>query len=110
VLTLREAGHIADHWSQIGAVTAPDAEIMSYAQDHGYVIITNDLDFSAILAATNGTGPSVVQVRSTDLRPAALSAPVINALAQLDELRSGALVTIDPARTCVRVLPLNAGR
>jgi hypothetical protein len=63
-------------------VTAPDAENMSYAQDHGYVVIINDLDFSAILAATNGTGPSVVQIRSTDLRPAAISAPVLNALAQ----------------------------
>jgi len=111
VLTLREAGHIADHWSQIGAVTAPDAEIMGYAQDHGYVVITNDLDFSAILAATNGTGPSVVQIRSTDLRPAAISAPVLSALAQMsEELRSGALVTIDPTRTRVRVLPLNAGK
>lgn len=82
---------------------------MSYAQDHGYVVITNDLDFSAILAATNGTGPNVVQIRSTDLRPAAISAPVLNALAQMvEELRSGALVTIDPTRTRVRVLPLDA--
>jgi predicted nuclease of predicted toxin-antitoxin system len=32
------------HWSSIGPVDAPDTEIMAYAQTHGFVILTNDLD------------------------------------------------------------------
>jgi predicted nuclease of predicted toxin-antitoxin system len=39
----------AVHWSRVGAVTAPDTEIMAYAREHGYIVLTHDLDFSAIL-------------------------------------------------------------
>jgi predicted nuclease of predicted toxin-antitoxin system len=31
---------------------AADSEIMAYAAKHDYVVLTHDLDFSAILAAT----------------------------------------------------------
>src|SRR5207253_324838 len=40
------------HWSLVGAVTATDVEIMEYAREHGYIVLTHDLDFSAILAVT----------------------------------------------------------
>jgi predicted nuclease of predicted toxin-antitoxin system len=33
------------------------------------IVLTNDLDFGSILAATNGEKPSVVQVRPAELRP-----------------------------------------
>ena len=55
------------HWSAVGAPTAPDAEILTWARENGFVVLTNDLDFSAILAATSGRAPSVVQVRMQDL-------------------------------------------
>jgi predicted nuclease of predicted toxin-antitoxin system len=45
----------AVRWSTIGAATAPDVEILTWANEHHFVIITNDLDFSAILAAGAGT-------------------------------------------------------
>jgi predicted nuclease of predicted toxin-antitoxin system len=45
----------AKHWSSVGSVTASDVEIMAYAAEHGYIVLTNDLDFSAILAATRGS-------------------------------------------------------
>jgi predicted nuclease of predicted toxin-antitoxin system len=51
---------------------AADIEIMAYAAKHDYVVLTHDLDFSAILAATQGTKPSVVQIRSDNLSPAAI--------------------------------------
>jgi len=35
---------------------------MSYAQDHGYVVFTHDLDFGTLLALTRARGPSVVLV------------------------------------------------
>ena len=61
---LADAGIEAAHWSDLGASNAPDAEIMAFAKAHDYVVLTHDLDFSAILAATHGEKPSVVQVRS----------------------------------------------
>ena len=52
---LTEAGWDAIHWSSVGNHAAPDSEIMRYAETNGYVILTHDLDFSAMLAATQGT-------------------------------------------------------
>jgi uncharacterized protein (DUF433 family) len=52
------------HWHAVGEPNAPDGEIMVWARDHGCYVVTNDLDFSAILAATRAEGPSVVRIRA----------------------------------------------
>lgn len=71
------------------------------------VVITNDLDFSAILAATSGQAPSVVQVRGQDLLSDAALSAVARALeAYHEEVDAGALLSIDEAGTRVRMLPL----
>ena len=104
---LSDAGIEAAHWSIIGAKNAPDSEIMAYASAHGYVVLTHDLDFSAILAATHGEKPSVVQIRAEDVSPDVIGKQVIIALRQMAaELEEGALLTVDPNRTRLRVLPL----
>lgn len=104
---LAEAGFEAVHWTSLGHITAPDSEIMAYAKAGGFVVLTHDLDFGTILAVTQGEKPSVVQIRSDDVTPAAIGAQVKAALTQMTaELEAGALVTIDPKRTRLRVLPL----
>jgi hypothetical protein len=62
-----EQGIDARHWSEVGDLRAPDAEIMQWARQHGCVVFTNDLDYSALLAATRASGPSVLQVRTQDV-------------------------------------------
>ncbi len=105
---LINAGVPAVHWSTVGANNAPDAQIMAYATANDYVVLTNDLDFSAILAATHGDKPSVVQIRADDLRPEAIGMQVVAALKQMDAaLEEGALLTVDPNRTRLRLLPLH---
>ena len=102
-----EAGFEADHWSMLGRSNAPDTEIMAFAKANGYVVLTHDLDFGAILAATHGEKPSVVQIRSDDVSPHVIGKPVIIALKQMTpELEEGALLTLDPNRPRLRVLPL----
>ena len=60
----------------------------------GYVILTNDLDFGIALAIANTEKPSVVQIRSEDLRPASIANQVLIALRQMQlELEEGALLT-----------------
>lgn len=106
VKLLTEAGFEAAHWSTLGASDAPDTEIMAFAKANTYVVLTHDLDFSAILAATHGEKPSVVQIRSEDVSPDTIGVPVIHALRQMGgELDEGALLTIDPKRTRLRLLP-----
>jgi predicted nuclease of predicted toxin-antitoxin system len=60
-------GRDALHWSAVGAPNALDQTIMAYAKSHGSVVLTHDLDFGAILAATHAAGPSVVQIRTEDV-------------------------------------------
>ena len=109
VTLLGDAGVQAAHWSTIGAGKAPDSEIMAYASANGYVVLTHDLDFSAILAVTHGEKPSVVQIRAEDLSLDTIGKQVIAALLQMTfELEEGALLTIDPNRIRVRILPLQS--
>ena len=104
---LADAGIEAAHWSMLGANNAPDSEIMAFAAMHDYVVLTLDLDFSAILAATHGEKPSVVQIRAEDVSPDVIGKLVIAALRQMaSDLQEGALLTVDPSRTRLRLLPL----
>jgi predicted nuclease of predicted toxin-antitoxin system len=107
VSLLADAGMEAAHWSMLGARNAPDTEIMAFAKANGFVVLTHDLDFSAILAATHGDKPSVVQIRAEDVSPDVIGGLVIDALRQMSaELEEGALLTIDSNRTRLRLLPL----
>lgn len=97
------------HWSTIGAQNAPDTDLMAYATANGFHVLTNDLDFGAILAATAARAPSVVQLRGGDLLPESIGPQVMRALRQTAvELAQGALVTVDARRVRVRVLPFSA--
>ncbi len=108
VSLLAAAGAESLHWSDVGAANATDAEIMSYAAAKGYVVLTHDLDFGAMLAATSQTKPSIVQLRASDVRPQTIGSSVLAALRQMEsELSHGALITIDLSRTRIRVLPLS---
>lgn len=99
----------AVHWSAVGAAATPDPLILAFAADNGFTVLTNDLDFGAMLAASNRNKPSVVQIRSDDLRPASIGEIVCKALRQMQpEIERGALITIDPKRTRLRLLPLRA--
>lgn len=106
---LRAAGVVATHWSNVGDGRATDREIMRWAEENGCVVITSDLDFAAILAATNATAPSVIQIRGRDLLAEPLLARTLAVLTGLsDELLRGAIVSIDETSERVRVLPLRA--
>jgi predicted nuclease of predicted toxin-antitoxin system len=110
VAFLRDAGFETLHWSSFGDPTAPDVEIMAFAKTHSWIVVTLDLDFGAILAATQGDKPSVVQLRAGDHSPETIGRQVIAAFHQInEELDAGALLTVDTRRTRLRVLPLRSG-
>lgn len=105
---LAEAGHETSHWSALGEPAAPDTELLLWARAHGAVLLTCDLDSSAILASSRSGTPSVVQLRTADVLPGSAAEAVVEALDRFsDDLTAGALVTIDARRLRVRVLPLS---
>ncbi|HTV46921.1 MAG TPA: DUF5615 family PIN-like protein [Phycisphaerae bacterium] len=104
---LRNAGYEAEHWSKLGPANATDIQIMTYAAKHNFVVLTYDLDFGAILAATGGAKPSVIQIRAPDVAPEVIGKQLIASLKQVElELQAGALVTVEPDRHRLRLLPL----
>jgi predicted nuclease of predicted toxin-antitoxin system len=81
---------------------------MAFARAGGFVVLTHDLDFGAILAATGGAKPSVVQIRAEDVSPSAIGRQVLAALGQVArELEEGALLTVEIGRARLRLLPLS---
>jgi len=97
----------AVHWSFIGSPDTLDSEIMAYAKENDFSVLTNDLDFGYILAITHGKKPSVIQMRTGALGHNRIGAVVLNAIKRLAaDIDKGALVTIDPRKTRVTLLPL----
>lgn len=104
---LKVAGHEAVHWSAVGKPSAPDEAVMTYARDRGLVVVSHDLDFSAILAATHAKSPSVVQLRSQDILGEAFVRVLSQTLHAFEsELLAGALIVVDESRSRVRLLPI----
>jgi predicted nuclease of predicted toxin-antitoxin system len=96
------------HWTQVGNANDPDELLFDWAMTHGFVVFTNDLDFGAILAATNARGPSVIQLRVQDVLPPSLGPRLIAILERFGrELHEGALISVDVAREKVRILPIH---
>ena len=105
---LLDRGIEAIHWTAIGVANAQDIEIMSYARQNGYSVFTNDLDFSAILVSTRASGPSVIQIRAEDTRPEALVDRVADILIKHSNvIEQGTLITIDPNKTRIHILPFS---
>ena len=95
------------HWSTVGKMTATDPEIINYALQNDYIIVTCDLDFSAILSVTQGKKPSIVQVRTRYMPHNDLADIVIKSIKQnINDLNSGAILTIDAKKSRSRLLPL----
>ena len=107
VETLSARGIPTVHWSSVGDPGARDRVIMEWARANGHVVLTHDLDFGTILAATGSDGPSVVQVRTSDPFPERIGGRVAEALKQNEGLvEAGALIVIDEQRERIRILPL----
>lgn len=102
-------GHDVLHWSQVGGQRATDLTILRWAREHGRVLVTHDLDFAAILADTDATAPSVIQVREQDLLAPETAGVIVRAIAAAaPALARGAIVTIHEDRARIRVLPLRS--
>jgi predicted nuclease of predicted toxin-antitoxin system len=98
------------HWSELGDPKALDSQIMAFAKENRLVVFTHDLDFGNILAVTNARGPSVIQARVEDPVPSTIGEAVVSAI--FDNafyLDRGALITLDPERLRVRILPIVPG-
>lgn len=104
---IESAGHQGQHWRDVGPSDAPDRELLGYADDRGFVLVTQDLDFGMLLALGGATTPSVIQFRSQDVLPGDVGASFLAAIESArDQITAGALVTVDPKNHRVTLLPI----
>lgn len=104
---LTASGVHAIHWSSVGSANASYSEIMEYARSQNLVILTQDLDFTTLLAFSKDKKPSVVQLRTENAAPSAIGVAVVKALRRAESmLGEGALLTIDTKRVRLHILPL----
>jgi len=104
---LTEKGVSSIHWYVIGLPDATDVEIISYAQENDFVVVTHDLDFSTILSVTHGQKPSVIQIRVQSIDAEQISELIMIAVQQnANEINQGAILSIDVSKSRLRILPL----
>ena len=104
---LNELGHDAIRSDSILPAAAPDEEIVDKASELGRAILTQDLDFSNIIALSARSGPSVVSLRLSDSRVENVNRALLFRLPSLeDEIESGVIATIEDHRVRIRKLPV----
>lgn len=107
VACLSVDGHDVVHWSSVGEASADDGDIMRWAAAERRAVLTADLDFGKLLAATRSPWPSVVQLRTRNTLVRFAGDKVRTALSATSyELEDGALLTIHSDRFRIRPLPL----
>jgi len=103
----RSLGHDTIRVSDALAATAADDEIVAEAIRDRRVILTQDLDFSAIVALSGRAVPSVVSLRLTSSRIETVNARLDQLLPAIEsDVMHGALVTVEDSRIRTRKLPL----
>jgi predicted nuclease of predicted toxin-antitoxin system len=84
-----------------------DLDLLEYAREHELVIITQDLDFSMLLALKGYEKPSLINVRLEEAKPNNVTSRLIEMLSELEsELKKGAVVTVDETSVRYRYLPI----
>ncbi len=107
VYFLKQQGFDAVHWSSVGDPCAEDTVLMRYAVEHDLIVFTHDVDFGNLLAATNASRLSVIQVRTQEPVMSRIGDLVIAGLRQFHNvLYSGSLIVISEERQRARILPI----
>ncbi len=107
VTDLRQQGWDILRVSQVLPMDAPDSEILEFARQQNRVIITQDLDFSSLLALGGYEKPSLITFRLSVPDPETITWKLLELLSDIEEeLLAGCAVVIDDRRVRVRRLPI----
>lgn len=104
---LKDRGWDIVRVSEIMDQSIKDLIILGYAREHDRIIITQDLDFSRLLAIKGFRKPSLINLRLTNPTPELVTNRVIEVVESLvDELQSGIVVSVDEDSIRYRTLPI----
>jgi predicted nuclease of predicted toxin-antitoxin system len=104
---LRQRGHDAVHLSEQGLNRMTDGEILQKARQENRIVLTHDLDFGELLAASGGDLPSVIIFRLKDMRPSNVARHLFGILNQRsDALEQGVIISVTDRKIRIRSLPI----
>lgn len=104
---LRQLGHDVVRVMEALSPKASDEDIVAYAVASGRVILTQDLDFSALIALRVRSSPSLISLRLTTSRIEHVNAVLAQSLPLLEEdVRTGVIASVEDHRIRRRRLPL----
>jgi predicted nuclease of predicted toxin-antitoxin system len=93
--------------SQLLPPTATDEEILELARNENRAVVTQDLDFSTLLALGGHDRPSLIAVRTTSSDPGFITQRLLNTLPCVEQqLDQGCVVTIEDASYRIRSLQI----
>jgi predicted nuclease of predicted toxin-antitoxin system len=107
VTYLKSLHHDVVRVSDIMPVTSSDEQIVSWAREQGRVILTQDLDFTNIIALSGQTTPSLITLRLSSSRIEYVNERLSRILPEIEiPIDTGLLVTVDDESIRKRTLPV----
>ncbi|GAX43955.1 hypothetical protein NIES4075_49700 [Tolypothrix sp. NIES-4075] len=107
VTALQQQGLDIIRVSEVMDGTASDLEILEFARQENRVIVTQDLDFSMLLALGGYNKPSLITLRLSLTDPNIVTQKLIDTIPQVEQiLTEGGAVTIEDASVRTRRLPM----
>lgn len=107
VKSLRAIEYDAKHLREEGLQCLPDPLIIEKAKIEERVILTFDLDFGDLMAASKDELPSVIIFRLKNTSPQFVFSRLITVLQNCaDELTTGAVIIVSDERYRLRSLPI----
>ena len=104
---LRHLGHDVIRGNEILQATAPDPAIVAWAAEADRTILTQDMDFSALIVLTRKATPSLISLRLSSSRIEHVNTVLQRIPPELEEeVQEGVVVTVEDHRIRRRRLPL----
>jgi len=104
---LKQKGWDIIRVSEVMDTRTKDLEVLDFARRHDRILITQDLDFSTLLALGGYTKPSVINLRLENARPDFITKRIIEVVSAMEkELKGGVVVSVDEISARFRNLPL----
>jgi predicted nuclease of predicted toxin-antitoxin system len=107
VAALKVEQYDIERVSSLLPATAADSVILELARQGEYVVITQDLDFSSLLALGGYAEPSLVTLRLTNTDPDFVTQRLRQVLPEVEQrLSEGCAITVDDVAVRIRKLPI----
>lgn len=107
VKTLKQEGWDVIRMTDVLSPTTPDGEILNWAGNNNHIVVTQDLDFSTLLALSGRHHPSLITLRLGDADPQTVTKRLLVILPKvIAALLEGSAVTVTDTAVRVRGLPI----